>query len=165
MSLLTPDFGLLFWMLLCFCVVFFLLAKFGFPVIVDMVEKRRQFIDDSLNSAKEANEKLASIVKESEAMIKRGHEEEIRILKEANEMKTKIIAEAKEQAKVEVEKIVADSKKAIEKEKEQAMKDINNTIAEMSLGIAEKVIRGKLDTDGEQRAFVDKLILESNKVA
>lgn len=163
MSLLTPEFGLLFWMLLSFGVVFFLLAKFGFPIIVNKVEERRKFIDDSLNSAKEANEKLAGIVKESEAMIKKGRDEEIRILKEANEMKTKIIAEAKVQARAEVEKIVEESRMAIEKEKEQAMKEINNTIAEMSLGIAEKVIRQQFSKDGEEKAFVDKLILESHK--
>ena len=97
MSLLTPDIGLLFWMLVCFGIVFFLLAKFGFPIIVNKVDERKKFIDDSLNSAKVANERLAGIVKESEDIIRHSREEEVRILKEATEIKAKIIAEAKQQ--------------------------------------------------------------------
>ena len=65
MSLLTPDIGLLFWMLVCFGIVFFLLAKLGFPIIVNKVDERKKFIDDSLNSAKAANERLAGIVKDT----------------------------------------------------------------------------------------------------
>ncbi len=165
MSLLTPDVGLLFWMIVCFGIVFFVLAKFGFPIIVKMVEERKKFIDDSLNSAKEANERLAGIVKESEDIIKHSRDEEIRILKEANEIKAKIIAEAKEQAQIEVAKMIAESKQAIEKEKEKAMNDINNAIAELSISIAEKIIKKQFEKDDEQRAFVDKLILEAQSAA
>lgn len=165
MSLLTPDIGLLFWMIVCFGIVFFVLAKFGFPIIVKMVEDRKKFIDDSLNSAKAANERLAGIVKESEDIIKHSREEEVRILKEANEIKTRIIAEAKEQAQIEVAKMIAESKHAIEKEKEKAMNDINNAIAELSISIAEKVIKKQFEKDDEQRAFVDKLILEAQSAA
>jgi len=116
-------------MLVCFGIVFFLLAKFGFPIIVNKVDERKKFIDDSLNSAKAANERLAGIVKESEDIIRHSREEEVRILKEATEIKAKIIAEAKQQAQEEVARMIADSKLAIEKEKEKAMNDINNTIA------------------------------------
>ncbi len=165
MSLLTPDIALLFWMIVCFGIVFFVLAKFGFPIIVKMVEERKKFIDDSLNSAKEANERLAGIVKESEDIIKHSREEEIRILKEANEIKARIIAEAKEQAQIEVAKMIAESKQAIEKEKEKAMNDINNAIAELSISIAEKIIKKQFEKDDEQRAFVDKLILEAQSAA
>ena len=161
MSLLTPDIGLLFWMLVCFGIVFFLLAKFGFPIIVNKVDERKKFIDDSLNSAKAANERLAGIVKESEDIIRHSREEEVRILKEATEIKAKIIAEAKQQAQEEVARMVADSKLAIEK----AMNDINNAIAEMSIAIAEKIMRKQLDRSEEQRAFVDKLIAEAQSAA
>ena len=163
MSLLTPDIGLLFWMLVCFGIVFFLLAKFGFPIIVNKVDERKKFIDDSLNSAKAANERLAGIVKESEDIIRHSREEEVRILKEATEIKAKIIAEAKQQAQEEVARMIADSKLAIEKEK--AMNDINNAIAEMSIAIAEKIMRKQLDRSEEQRAFVDKLIAEAQSAA
>ncbi|MBQ0158693.1 MAG: ATP synthase F0 subunit B, partial [Bacteroidales bacterium] len=82
-SILTPDFGLLFWMLLAFVVVFFVLAKFGFPAITKMVEERKQYIDDSLRSAREANEKLAGIQAESEKLLREAREKQADIIKEA----------------------------------------------------------------------------------
>ena len=66
MGLLTPEPGLIFWMIIIFGVVFFLLAKYGFPVIIKMVDDRKAYIDNSLKAAREANEKLANIQAESE---------------------------------------------------------------------------------------------------
>ena len=68
-SILTPDLGLLFWMLLAFLIVFFLLKKYGFSVIVNMVEERKAYIDESLEKAREANEKLSGIRQESERLL------------------------------------------------------------------------------------------------
>ena len=82
-SILTPDFGLMFWMLLAFLVVFGLLAKFGFPTIVKAVEDRKNFIDESLKNAREANEKLANIKVESEQILHEAHEKQAQIIKEA----------------------------------------------------------------------------------
>ena len=70
-AILTPDFGLFFWMLIAFLVVFCLLAKFGFPVITGMVKERQAFIDDSLRKAHEANERLANIQKEGESIFEK----------------------------------------------------------------------------------------------
>ena len=69
MGLLTPDPGLLFWMIIVFGVVFFILAKYGFPVIIRMVEDRKAYIDQSLKAAREANEKLASVKQEGERIL------------------------------------------------------------------------------------------------
>jgi F-type H+-transporting ATPase subunit b len=160
MSLLTPDIGLLVWMLLSFGAVFFVLAKFGFPVIVEMVDARKNFIDKSVASAKEANERLKSIVEEGEAIIKTSRLEEIRILKEADEIKHKIIADAKVQARIDADKIIEEAKLAIKKEKEKALKEVNNQIAELSIYIAEKIIRKNLAEQQEQQEFVKQLIAE-----
>ena len=78
-----PDAGLLFWMLLAFGIVFFILYKYGFPVITGMIDERKRFIDEYLRSAKEANEKLANIKQESEAILKAAYDEQTRILREA----------------------------------------------------------------------------------
>lgn len=82
-SILTPDFGLLFWMLLAFGVVFFLLAKYGFPAITKAVEERKNYIDESLKNARETNERLANVKIESENILKEAHEQQARIIKEA----------------------------------------------------------------------------------
>ena len=55
MSLITPGFGLLFWMTVVFLVVLFVLWKWGFPVIVKMELDRKDYIDSSLRKAREAN--------------------------------------------------------------------------------------------------------------
>ena len=82
-SILTPDLGLLFWMLLAFLVVFFVLARYGFPAIVNMVDKRNQYINESLRKAHEASERLENIKQESEAMLQEARVQQAQILKEA----------------------------------------------------------------------------------
>jgi F-type H+-transporting ATPase subunit b len=162
MSLLTPDPGLLFWMLLSFGVVFFVLAKYGFPIIVKMVEERKAYIDQSLESAKQANERLKGIQEECERILSEAHEEQVRILKEASEMRTKIISEAKEQTHLEAGKIMEEAKANIQKEKETAMRDIHSQIAVLSIHIAEKILRKNLDNKSAQLELVDKLLNEIN---
>ena len=93
-SILSPDLGLLFWMLIAFLVVFGLLAKFGFPVITSMVEERKKFIDESLTNARVTNEKLATLKAESEKILKEAHEQQAAILREAKTTGDKIIADA-----------------------------------------------------------------------
>ena len=161
--LLKPDLGLLFWMLVSFGIVFFILAKFGFPIIVKMVDERKAFIDKSLDAAKAANERLAGIQEESERILRQTHDEEIRILKEAQEVRSKIIGEAKEQAAIEAGKLIAEAKTAIQKEKDMAIRDIQNQIADLSINIAEKVLRKNLDNPPSQRELVRKLIEEAQK--
>ncbi|MDR1372818.1 MAG: F0F1 ATP synthase subunit B [Dysgonamonadaceae bacterium] len=161
MDLLKPELGLLFWMLIAFGVVFFVLAKFGFPVIVKMVEERKTFIDKSLESAKEANARLSGIVAESEKILKDAREQEIYILKEADGMKAQVIAEAKQQASIEAGKLLTEARTAIQKEKEMALRDVRNEIAALSLGIAEKILRKNLSNQPDQRELVDKLIDEA----
>ena len=158
--LLTPDPGLIFWMLISFGAVFFILAKYGFPVIVKMVDERKAFIDKSLDSAKAANERLAGIQEESERILKQTRDLEVRMLKEAQETQNLIIGEAKEQAVVEAKKLITEAKTAIQKEKELAIRDIRNRIAELSIDIAEKILRKNLDNAAAQHELVQKLIEE-----
>ena len=98
MGLLTPDPGTLFWMVIIFGIVFFILAKYAFPVITGMVDKRKQYIDSSLEAARQANEQLQQVKAESEALLARAHEEQTAILKEASATRDRIIAEARERA-------------------------------------------------------------------
>ena len=113
MSLLVPDSGLLFWMLLSFGIVFFVLAKYGFPVIIKMVNERKEYIDRSLVVAKEANEQLANLKAEGETIMAKAHEEQARILNEAAATRDRIIKEAKEQARIEGDKMMEEVKRQI----------------------------------------------------
>lgn len=160
MSLLVPDTGLLFWMLLSFGIVFFILAKWGFPVIVKMVEERKEYIDHSLEAAKEANRRLEAIKSESETILAKAREEQTKILNEAVAMRDRIIKEAKEQAQAEGEKQLAEVKKQIEAEKNEAIRDIRRQVASLSVDIAEKVLRKNLDGKQEQMEMIDRLLNE-----
>lgn len=160
MSLLVPDSGLLFWMLLSFGVVFFILAKFGFPVIVKMVDERKEYIDHSLEVAKEANIQLANIKVESETILTKAHEEQLRILNEAIATRDRIIREAKDEALTEGQKQLNEVKKQIKAEKEAAIRDIRRQVAVLSVDIAEKVLRKNLDEEHEQMEMIDRLLDE-----
>ena len=160
MGLLTPDPGLLFWMIIVFGVVFFILAKYGFPVIIRMVEDRKAYIDQSLKAAREANEKLASVKQEGERILAQANEEQVRILNEAAATRDRIINEAKERARLEGDRLMEEKKKQIETEKESAIRDIRRQVAVLSVGIAEKVMRSKLADEKEQMELIDRMLDE-----
>lgn len=159
-SILSPDLGLLFWMLLAFVIVFLVLKKYGFPVIIKMVEDRKNFIDESLRNAREANEKLANIQSESETLLKQAREQQAQILKEAMATRDNIIKEAREKAQAEGLKILDEAKAQISSEKENALRDIRSTVADLSVQIAEKVMRRQLDQDAEQEKFIERMLDE-----
>lgn len=159
-SILTPDFGLLFWMLLAFLIVFCLVAKFSFPIITKMVEERKKYIDESLKKAHEANEKLTGINKESERILNEARIQQAEILNQAKATGDSIIKEAREKAQAESAKIILDAKAQIAAEKENALRDIRQTVADLSIMIAEKVVRQKLADNNEQQKLIEKMLDE-----
>jgi F-type H+-transporting ATPase subunit b len=160
MSLLLPEPGLLFWMLLAFGIVFFLLAKYGFPVITKMVEERKAYVEQSLKVAEEANTQLSQLRTEGETIINQAGKEQGRILREASEERDKIISDARRQAQALTVKELEDVKKQIQIEKEEAIRDIRKQVAVLSVDIAEKIIRKRLDDEKEQMDMIDRMLDE-----
>lgn len=160
MGLLTPDPGLLIWMLIIFGIVFIILAKYGFPVIIRMVDDRKAYIDQSLQAAREANEQLANVKQESEKLLAQAHEEQGRILSEAVATRDRIIKEAQNRAMAEGQRLMEEMKKQIETEKESAIRDIRRQVAVLSVGIAEKIMRNKLADQEEQMKLIDCMLDE-----
>ena len=160
MELLTPDFGTFFWMLVSFIIVLVILAKSGFPALVNMVNERKQYIDDSLKSAREANEKLSHIKEESESILVEARKEQARILKEAMDTRNKIVNEAKDKAKAEGGRLLEDARKQIQKEKDDAIRDIRKQVAELSVEVAEKVLRKQLSSEVEQNGMIERMLDE-----
>ena len=158
MSFLLPEAGLLFWMLIAFGVVFFILYKYGFPVITSMIDERKKFIDDALDNAKLANEKLAGIEEQSRQILEKANAEQVKILREAVVARDNIIKEAQAKAETESAKIVATAREQIRLEKEDALREIRAQVAELSIAIAEKVIAKKLEDNKEDDAFMDALL-------
>lgn len=162
MELFKPEIGLIIWMLIPFLVVFGLLAKFAWPSIIRGVEERGKFIDDSLQSAKEANERLAGIKEEGEQILMAARSEQMQILKEAAAMRESLIEEARKQARSEGEKLLRKAQEDIAKEREEAIRQIRREVALLSVDIAEKVIRKHLDDKDKQIDVVNRLLDEIN---
>ncbi len=160
MSLITPDFGLFFWMTVVFLVVFFILWKYGFPVIVKMVDERKAFIDESLKKAHEANERLANIQKEGESILQEAREKQAQILKEAAETRDAIVEKAQDKARSEGARLLDEAKAAIEQEKKAAIADIRRQVATLSVEIAEKVLKQNLKDDKSQMDLIDRMLDE-----
>ena len=159
-SILTPDLGLLFWMLLAFLVVFFVVAKFGFPAIIGMVEDRKRYIDESLQKAHEASERLANIQKEGESMLQEARQKQAQILKEAAETRDAIVAQAQEKAREEGNRLISEAKGEIESQKQAAISEIRAQVAELSVKVAEKILRKELSSDAKQMETIDRLLDE-----
>ncbi|MFA6873718.1 MAG: F0F1 ATP synthase subunit B [Bacteroidaceae bacterium] len=163
MGLLLPDTGLLFWMVLAFGIVFGVLAKYGFPVITQMVEERKSYIDDSLKAAHEANTALAEIKVSSEKILAEAREQQVNILNEAAITRDKIIAEAKKQAQLQGKLQLDEARAQIQAEKEEAIRQVRREIASLSVDIAGKVVRQQLSKEKEQMDMIDRLLDEVTK--
>lgn len=159
-SILTPDLGLLFWMALAFLVVFFVLSKVGFPAIINMVEQRKQYIDDSLRKAQEASDRLANIKQEGEAILLEARQKQAELLKDAAATREAIVEQAQQKAHEESARLISEARAEIESEKQAAIGEIRNQVALLSVGIAEKVVRGKLADDSAQMDLIDRMLDE-----
>ena len=161
MNLVTPDTGLLFWMVVIFGLVFFLLWKFGFPIITEMVDKRSRTIEKSLKDAKEVEAQMSAMLEEHTRMLEDARKEQAQILREANETRNKMIADAKAQGEEEKAKIVADGRAQAAAEMEAARREVRQEVAVLAVSIAEKILQKELANEGEQKEYIDRMVDEA----
>ena len=165
MELITPDFGLLFWMTLAFGIVFFILAKFAFPVINGMLKKREEEINNALELAERTHKEMEQLQSNNEALLQQAREERDKILNEAKQISDKFIEDAKVKANEEKDRIIESARETIEHEKMAATTEIKNQIADISIKVAEKIIGKNLDSDKEQLDYINRLLqdIEENQ--
>lgn len=164
MSLITPDFGLIFWMTLIFAIVFFIVAKFGFPVITGMAGKRADKIAEGLRKAEEAEKQFEELSTRCELMLKETKEKQAAILKEASAQSEQIVAKAKLQAQDEAAKLIENARVQIQAEREGVMRELRREVASISVSIAEKVVRKELSSDQAQKDYLNTLVDEVRKI-
>ena len=160
MDLMLPDSGLLFWMTIIFAIVFFILAKFGFPIITGMVEKRNKRIDDALSAARVAEEALERLSQEQERILSETRTEQAQMLQEAASQRDTMIARAREDARLQADALIKEAKERINEEKEAALRDVRREVALMSISIAEKVVRKEMSSEKGQKEFIDRMVAE-----
>jgi F-type H+-transporting ATPase subunit b len=160
MSLLTPDFGLLFWMLVSFVIVFAILAKYGFPVITKAVNERRDYIQQSLDKAEEANRALEGIRQKSEELMADIERKRLEIIKQAVADANLIIQKANDEATKQGKEKLDDAIRMIEMHKQKAIGEIRSQVALLSVDIAGKILRHRLDDMENQEELVSAFLDE-----
>jgi len=158
MGLVTPNPGTIFWMVIIFGIVLFILKKFAWVPILKALKDRQESIENALNAAEEAKKEVADLKASNEKIIDEAKKERNVILKEAKDLKEKIVAEAREKALIESQKSIENARNQIKNEKTAAIVEIKKQVAELSVMIAEKVIKKELENKGEQEKMVDEMV-------
>jgi F-type H+-transporting ATPase subunit b len=160
MSILSPEPGLLFWMLLTFGIVFFVLAKFGFPIIIKSIDERKAFITKGLEDARKSEEQLAMAQQTCDGMVKDAQSKKDSILREAAELKERMLNEARELSLAEGRRLTELAKKDAEAEKQKSIRSFHNEIAFLSVQMSEQILRRELQDSEEQKALIDRFLNE-----
>jgi F-type H+-transporting ATPase subunit b len=156
MELVKPGLGLIFWMTITFSIVLFILSKFAWKPILKSIRDREDSINNALNSAEEARKQMTALKSDNEKLLNQARAERDMLLKEANDMKEQIIAQAKKSADEEGRKIIIKANESIEAAKLNAMNELKAQVAILSVDLAEKVLRKKMEDRGAQEAFVNE---------
>lgn len=156
MELVKPGLGLIFWMTITFSIVLFILSKFAWKPILSAIREREDSINNALNAAEDARKQMDALKSDNEKLLNQARAERDLMLKEANEMKENIIATAKRTADEEGRKIIAKASESIESAKLNAMNELKTQVAVLSVDLAEKVLRKKMEDRAQQEAFVNE---------
>ncbi len=162
MDLVTPGIGLIFWTTLFFLILLFILGKFAWPAILTAIKARNESISQALDAAEKAKEEMAKLQSDNQKILAEAKAERDAMMKEAKQLKDKLIAEAKEQASEEGRKLVANARASIQAEKKAAIEDLKSQVANLSLDIAEKILRKKLEDSKAQNELISTLIKEAD---
>lgn len=162
MELLTPGIGLIFWQVVIFLLLVVLLGVFAWRPILDSLKIREESIEEALRSADEAREEMSKLQADNEKLLVKAREERDVLLKEAAKIAGQFKDEAKEDAKKITSKLIEDAKASIISEKEAALKEVRNQVAELSVEIAEKLIRKSLGDEKSQKTLVDEFLAGKN---
>jgi len=162
MEKLINDFsyGLFFWQSLLFIVLLLLLRKFAWKPILNAIDEREEGIKSALEEAENARKEMQNLTADNERILKQARIERDALLKEAREMKESIISEAKGAAQIQATKVIEQAQATIQAEKQAAITDLKNQVAELSLGIAEKVVREELSDKNKQIKLVEDMLKE-----
>lgn len=157
-SIVNPEPGLIIWMSVTFLTVLFLMAKFAWKPILKMIKEREHSIEEALASAEKAKAEMAALTSQNEQILAEGRQERDRLMKEAREIKESIIAEAKSKAQAEAEKIMSLARETIKNEKMAAITELKNQVAQLSIDIAENILKQELAGEDKQKALINTLL-------
>lgn len=158
MDLITPGFGLVFWTAITFIFLLLILGKFAWNPILGAVSEREEGIKEALASAENARKEMENLSADNDRILKEARSERQAMLKEARELKNNMIETAKIEAKEEANKLVLQAQAAIAAEKKAAISDLKSVVAELSISIAETVVREELADKAKQEKLVESML-------
>ncbi len=158
MDLITPGFGLVFWTAITFIFLLLILGKFAWGPILGAVSEREEGIKEALASAENARKEMENLSADNDRILKEARSERQAMLKEARELKNNMIETAKTEAKEEANKLVVQAQAAIAAEKKAAISDLKSVVAELSISIAETVVREELADKAKQEKLVESML-------
>jgi len=149
--------GLFIWTIITFLVLLAVLAKFVWKPLMEALDRREERIRKSLEDADKAQERMEQIQKEAEVVMSKARHEAQAILEDgkvtAQKVKNDIIADAREQAESQVQ----NAKIQIEAEKEKAIEEIKGDVIDLSLQVAEKLIKRNISKEDNFELIQDSL--------
>lgn len=152
------SFGLFFWQTLLFIVLLLLLRKFAWKPILNAVKDREDGIKNALKSAEDARKEMQNLTADNERILKEARNDREELLKEARTIREKMIDEAKGEAQIEANNLIAKAKESIETEKQAAITDLKNQVADLSIGIAEKLVKEELASKDKQVKLIETML-------
>ena len=161
-SPIKPDFGLILWTTVIFCLFWWIMKRYAFGPIAAALITRESDIQTALDEAKKAREEMSGLKAENEQLLQKARQERAQMLKEAKDTKNNIISEAKTRAREEANRVIVEARKEIETQKKAALAEIKSEVGLIALDIAEKIIRKELKGIEDQERFVDKMVKEIN---
>jgi F-type H+-transporting ATPase subunit b len=157
-SLVTPDIGLFIWQVIVFVIVLGILSAFVWKPITDALRTREHFIQDSLDAAENAKKEMVQLKQDNEYLLQEARIERDKMLKDATVIANQIKDAAKEETSKITAKMIEDAKSVIQSEKNAALSEVKNLVSNLSLDIAEKVLRKSLEDKKAQEALVKDLV-------
>lgn len=160
--MLSVEIGTVAWASIAFIIVLVLLKKLAWKPILSSLDERENSIKEALLSAEKAREEMAKLQSENEDLLREARIERDQMLKEAREARESMIAEAKGKASDEADKIIAAARENIHHEKMAAISELKNQVAQLSIEIAEKILKSQLSDDAKQKELVKNLMDDVN---
>ncbi len=162
MELITPGFGLIFWMTLTFLIVLYILKKYAWKPILESIKQREEYINNSLKQADEARKQLEEVTAKAEQILAEARKEREQMLREAKEIHNKIVEQADEEAKKIKERRLQEALQEIENAKHNAVNELKQFVGEISIEIAEKILRSELSDTNKHQKLIEELLKETN---
>lgn len=163
MELFTPDFGLVFWMFVSFAILFFILWKFAWPVIIKSVDKRADLIDKGVEYAQSAKEQLDNARQSAQEVINEARRQQADMMRDADRIKTQMIDDARHSAQQEAQKVMDNAKLQIQQQQKEAQLQFRNQVSEFALEIASKVVKNQMQDKKAQTKLVNSLLDDIEK--